>query len=343
MTADSSHNVFLYGVSYGSYWAQRYLMVAPNQATKVAIDGICPPDVCRLADYYDVNTNIVGEDFMTLCAEQSISCKKHLGDFPMEELALLMELVASGKQNCSQELNVTHTMLRNLWGSQLMSEYFRILIPPTVKRLLRCTETDVAELKHMLAHIANSNRVLSSLNSTVLENLLLGYNIALSEMYSIKRPPPPLSYFLDLDDSLFFSVDVSTEEAYVYDQWPRYNPNDTFGYNQYPVNASTPLMLIEGELDPQTSHAWALHAMQHYTQGQHLISVPYAPHGAVFFSPSSNSSLPCGARIVSSWFLTDTFNTSCLGELTPPDFEGVTAGAQELSKQFFGTESLWGA
>merc|ERR1711988_1248278 len=40
MTADSSHNVFLYGVSYGSYWAQRYLMVAPNQATKVAIDGI---------------------------------------------------------------------------------------------------------------------------------------------------------------------------------------------------------------------------------------------------------------------------------------------------------------
>lgn len=279
---------------------------------------------------------------MTLCGEQSASCKKYLGDYPMEQVAMLMELAASGKQNCTQHFGFSATSLRNSFGSLLMMEDNRILIPAIVKRLLYCSATDQQELKHMAAYFLAQANLSAKGNSSIMQNDLLGNNIALSEMYSMKQPPNSAQYFQDLDESLFMSVDVSILFSEIYSQWPRYNPNNTVGYNEYPTAATTPLLLIEGELDPQTSHAWSLHAMDHYKQGQEYYSVPYAPHGAFFFSPYINSTVSCGMKIATSWLLHGKADTSCLSTVLPPDFEGTLERTKTLSNTVFGTTSLWG-
>ena len=341
ITAKDTHNVYVYGVSYGSYWAQRYLVLNPKQASKVVIDGVCPPDVCRM-DSYDINTNIVGEDLMTLCGQLSKKCRSSLGDFPAEEMAFAMELTAADKLNCSRQLGLTTKWLRNLWGTQIISDLQRVLIPATVKRLLRCSHSDQEELKHLLAYTEAVARNNSRTNSSIVFNMLLGYNIALSESYSLVQPPHPYSYFVDLTDSLLVSNDMSLLTAKAYPLWPKYNASHTQGYNQYPRHAATKMLLLEGELDPETSHAWTLHAMSYYNQGQQFISVPFAPHGTVSNSPFLNSTLPCGMVMASSWLLHGVANSTCLSLLQPPDFEGSSAAVKQLSRTVFGTENLWG-
>ena len=38
-----------------------------------------------------------------------------------------------------------------------------------------------------------------------------------------------------------------------------------------------------------------------------------------------------------------SMNTTCLADIPPPDFEGSTADAKQIAKEYFGTTDLWNA
>src|SRR5262249_8548365 len=42
-TKAQGQRVFIYGVSYGTYWVQRYLQLFPTQASAAILDSILPP------------------------------------------------------------------------------------------------------------------------------------------------------------------------------------------------------------------------------------------------------------------------------------------------------------
>jgi len=341
LTATIDDKVNIYGLSYGSYWAQRYMVVAPDQADRITIDGVCPPDVCRFADYYDINTNIVGSDFMTLCGEESQECRDNLGEFPMESLAMLMELAQSGKDDCTTQLNITVEYLRGVFFLSIASEQLRVIIAPLVHRLLRCNSEDKKEIQKMKAYFEMINTNKSQVNQTFLSNPLIFLNIALSEMYSIKSPPPNENFYIGLDKTLFFSYDLSTTLASTYPYWNKYDPTQSKGFNEYPTS-KTPLLLLNGELDPQTSHAWFVHTKEYYTSpSQHYVSVPYAVHGTVPNSPVTDSPFTCGLLILANFFLNGEVDTNCLDALEKIDFSGNSQTSKQLSVQVFGSPNLW--
>eukprot|EP00005_Dracoamoeba_jomungandri_P012522 CAMPEP_0174275892 /NCGR_PEP_ID=MMETSP0439-20130205/60087_1 /TAXON_ID=0 /ORGANISM="Stereomyxa ramosa, Strain Chinc5" /LENGTH=383 /DNA_ID=CAMNT_0015368065 /DNA_START=813 /DNA_END=1961 /DNA_ORIENTATION=- len=341
LTADKDAVVNVYGVSYGSYWAQRYMIVAPDQADRITLDGICPPDVCRLGDYYDVNTNIAGSDFMTLCGEESKECRDNLGEFPMESLAMVMELAQSERDDCTNKLNITASALRGAFASLLFSEEQRVLIGPLVRRLMRCNSEDMQEINNFVEYFAEAASNQSNSNMSLFFNPLLQMNIALSEMYAMKSPPRSEKYYTDLDKTLFFSAGVSTSLAHTYPYWNKYDPSLTKGYNEYPTS-KTALLLLNGELDPQTSHAWFDHTKEHYkSPNQHFVSIPYAVHGTSFFSPVTGSPIACGTTILANFFVTGEIVTKCLSSLEKIDFSGITQPTKDLSMQVFGSPKLW--
>jgi len=158
----------------------------------------------------------------------------------------------------------------------------------------------------------------------------------------MKNPPPKPKYYTDLDKTLFFSADASTMLSRAYPLWNKYDPSKTQGYGEYP-DSKIPLLIMTGELDPQSNHAWFDHAKEHYTATyQHFVSVPYAVHGTAFSSPVKNSPYACGLMILAKFFLTGEVDTTCLSSLEKIDFSGSTQPTKDLSMEMFGTPNLWG-
>eukprot|EP01104_Vermistella_antarctica_P019095 TRINITY_DN7323_c0_g1_i1.p1 TRINITY_DN7323_c0_g1~~TRINITY_DN7323_c0_g1_i1.p1 ORF type:complete len:633 (-),score=115.95 TRINITY_DN7323_c0_g1_i1:8-1906(-) len=353
---ESGQDAFIYGVSYGSYWAQRYLVVAPGQATASTIDGVCPPDLCRLADSADQNQNTVGANILTLCASESKVCNVLLGEFPADQLTVLFQELRAGVQQCLNGLGAPlndNVYLRNVLAGFEDSESNRLLIGPVLKRMLFCSESDQVELKRFVGWVSNQTGY--GANSTWKTNILLAANIGLSELFTLQQPAPDATYFSNLDQSLSFSADTGIQDSQTLPLWNVYDPTTTLGYNEYPNVTDTPIYMVTGELDPQTIDAWITHASRIYgaqTNGDNpeyfaWTLFPYAPHGAALFSPTSNDPQPgdvaCAFTALAGWFTEGKPDLTCMKSLVAPDWDGLLNSTQTLSSHVFGTQSLWGS
>ncbi|MBU1069229.1 lysophospholipase [Myxococcota bacterium] len=65
-TRENGVPVIVYGVSYGTYWALRYLRLYPTHSDGVILDSICAPGHCTL-DEYDRNFDENGMMVMDAC------------------------------------------------------------------------------------------------------------------------------------------------------------------------------------------------------------------------------------------------------------------------------------
>jgi hypothetical protein len=261
----------------------------------------------------------------------------------MEQAEVMLESFRTGELPCAAVLNQTFDALRQLFGNWIAVVSERVLIPPILMRMLRCDPIDQQVIRFMVETLLAEGNSPRTQNATMIINPIVNLNIGLSELYSNQNPLPNLQEQIDLDQSLLFSGDIQTQFTTAYPIWQEYPP-DQFR-NLFP-NTSIPVLVLEGELDPQTTHAWGVHASKHYTRpGQMFVSVPYAPHGTVFFSPQERSLLPCGLEIMVSFMLSDGLkpDLSCLDSLTLPDFDGVTPGTIALSKAIFNLTDMWGS
>jgi len=128
------------------------------------------------------------------------------------------------------------------------------------------------------------------------------------------------------------------------DDWDLYAPDEY--YNQYAVSYSNPLLLLNGDLDPQTPLKWATIASSHFRHNnQKLVVVPFAPHFTLLTSPVDNSAFPCGMQLTASFFLSggSSIDDSCLSHVQPIDFEGNHHISKVVCKQILNTTSLWGS
>ena len=113
-------------------------------------------------------------------------------------------------------------------------------------------------------------------------------------------------------------------------------------------NTTTNLLLVEGQLDPQTTPDWAEHLMEaaYPHPNQRLVSLPFAVHAAASLprTPTVDGGEQCGFEVAASFFASGgrDVNTSCVERLEPPDFAGKTAATQQEGKQLLGTADIWG-
>ncbi len=97
---------YLYGISYGTYWSNRLLVIAPTVPDAVVLDGICPPTLCRF-DTYDEDLNDVGMDFMSQCGTDP-TCVNNLGLQPSNALTMLYYHIELGDLPCLQCIHCSY-------------------------------------------------------------------------------------------------------------------------------------------------------------------------------------------------------------------------------------------
>ncbi|MEL6179525.1 MAG: alpha/beta fold hydrolase [Myxococcota bacterium] len=323
-------DVYVLGISYGTYWAHRYLQLYPTQADGVVLDSICLPGLC-LFDNFDVGFNDTGRDYMELCGADPL-CRTKLGSDPWSTTRRVLDRLEDG--HCAEvmeQLPDGRAFLRAMLGFLLTDRELRHLIPALVYRLDRCDPADVVALEQaveLLVEVFNTPQ-------DPLYSAVINRHVGFTELWS--DPAPSIETMRARLDQLTISNSITVSYAELRLQWPLY-PRDRF-VGQL-ANTSTPLLMLNGTLDPQTPIAIAAPAADIFEGPfQHFVAIPEAAHATLTLQAPTRDGQSCGFAI-SLGFLADPtqpLDLSCLDQLAPVTFDDPRG----YSTAFFGTDNLW--
>jgi pimeloyl-ACP methyl ester carboxylesterase len=334
---EPDQEVHVYGVSYGTYWAQRYLQLFPNQPTAVTLDSICQQGLCSLLKYgYWVDH--VGRKFMGECANDAF-CAGKLGPDPVAKVRDALAAVDS--QRCTGTSGLDTATWRDVLGAFAIQFPMRPLVPALTYRILRCNAGDAAALKHFTDALMGpqGGGGGAGAGGDPPKNLFsnaLSLHIALSEM--LEEPPVSRDELKAmLSDAVFTAFDPLLHDTL--DAWPRY-PRDAF-VGAYPT-ANVPVLLLNGTLDGQTPIEFFQEIAPHYNQpAQTSVVLPRATHAtALGGAPMDGTpAKQCGMDLWQQFLVSprQPIDTSCTGHIQALDF----ASAPGVSNALLGTPDLW--
>jgi len=330
LTRRSGTLAFVYGASYGTYWAQRFLQVADaNLVAGVVLDSIVPMSGQSLSQF-DLQGDSAARKIAELC-KTNATCSGALGPDPFARLQAARQKLAAG--HCPES---GLTLRRRSRLTQLLQ--IRPLIGYAFAiwhRFDRCTPEDAAAIRSFLSKdiLPDANAALGSPG--------LYSNIAFSELW--ESPTPSDAIFKErADTAVFLSgiADLAPEHA----GWPRYTESLAGAY----PTTSTPMLMLAGELDAQTPFATQSLVKSHYTSpNQTFVGFPLGSHGIVGGSPLPSAN-PAAAPDDCGFNLLNAFITDPRAATTPLDVSCAAAIAgldwkrpKEETSFVLGTTDLW--
>jgi pimeloyl-ACP methyl ester carboxylesterase len=316
--------VFVYGVSYGTYWAHRYLQVAPpGQAAGVLLDSILPPRG-QYVSGYDAQFDPQAKKLAELCAADA-TCRTYLGNDPWSRLQVIRQHIAEG--TCPNTFDGAN---RRVLSVLLESWSGRPYALAAMARYERCAPEDVLALQTLIKVLDRHAAVGDGVASKP-----LAYNVLFSELY---ESPAPSAATMDARYAAAVFPAGVVELSRGQSEWPLYPADEHVGAW---AKTTTPMLMMNGTLDCQTPIESAAQ-MRDAFHGPHqtFIAIPNANHVVLTQSPVLTPGAPaCGMQIAAS-FLRDPLaapDTSCLSDLAPVTFAGDAAEAS----RFFGVDDAW--
>ncbi len=320
--------MYVYGASYGTYWALRYLQLEPKQADGVILDSMAPPGMSLARQ--DEDANIAGKAIFAACGKDDF-CKSKLGDDPFARATALFAKLDEGHCHEAAPIDAPmRLMVRRAFGNLAMGYGGRPLIPATIYRLERCNEADAAAVKKLLSKWFGGPLVLDEFLRQW--SFALGNNVALSELW--ETPSPTTSDLDTIREASIVSRDVTSGFDPILDTWPRYS--DPLA-NQW-AKTDLPLLMFAGGLDPATLIEKQRPVKEHlHGPGQTWLEFPAAAHGILGSTPMKDGH-SCGIKIMVSFLdHPEAPDTSCISDLAPLSFRAEKTTSQDL----FGTDDAW--
>ncbi|RLN73980.1 hypothetical protein BBJ28_00025034 [Nothophytophthora sp. Chile5] len=223
---DASPNVFVYGVSYGTYLVERVMHLAPSQVRGYILDGVvaeagADPSTRMTFSHWNQNLQAPTQRLLELCAQQPDSCPLALSsdeDVTDQVLALYDTLDAQdpSTNSCTTLLTwyfgveLPSQALRQLFSDMVTYSEFRPAIPSVLARAQRCSDSDYAELEALLDPLWKTLEGVASIASLdiLADGDLIYLLITLSELYAWPLPLPEELDQLYWDGLFTLSPDV---------------------------------------------------------------------------------------------------------------------------------------
>ena len=312
----------VYGASYGSYWAHRYLQLFPDQSDGVTMLGIAAPGFSF--NNWTEDFNQVGLDFLSLCDTDPV-CAVEFGPDAVNHAFQILVDVAQG-QCAAAGLDVD--TLRGYFASRVAWHWEdRALIPAILHRLERCNATDIAALQTAAPQIANAQ---SFSTEPPAWDATLGGHIRFSELHEL--PIPTDEQYQAVYNSAIFTLGSMIGTASTYDAWPRYEPDE---YDGTFAETDTPILMLHGELDPNAPLEQALSMVDAFDgPNQNFYMIPAGVHAFPSPYPGGDS---CMRQLFLDFMVDPTAELDdCTDDVLDFDFD-----QDQLAPTFFGTDSLW--
>lgn len=328
----NNEDIYLYGSSYGTYWAHRYLQIFPDQASGVLLDAVCDLEGCKEQNGFFSTWNQTGQELLSLC-DSDLECGSRLGGNAVTFMTDLYNKLEKG--HCS-DLDIEREDLQFIAGLALdEGRDAQQILPAILYRLDRCAESDLAAIEHLLALIDGGDDDDSS-ELVLPESRGLTLNIRYSELWDNSISIKDIED--QADNSLFTGGEFPDEALPQFElqsMWPAYDL-DEYHFNW--AITSTPLLITNGTLDPLTPLANAKNLKAQFNApSQQLIPIPFAGHETLSNSPDDGGD--CSFHIAVQFFQNplNELDDTCTQSIPALDFNGDTVSAQ----LFFGTDSYW--
>jgi pimeloyl-ACP methyl ester carboxylesterase len=323
VTPDSTP-VYIYGGSYGTYLAQRFLQLFPERPSGVVLEGVATLE--RPFDGYDRAMNEQGRAALLEC-EQDPTCRAHFRRPVWEEA--VHAVAEYDERGCSSKLS--SGALRALLATVAMETQLLPYLPVLVRRAASCTPRDAAALEHFSA-------ILEMLGASAGGSTALGAHVSLSELMSHTSDAATLS-----DNLLTYTVATGVEAtlASAAGKWPVYVPDPSpSDWPQY----SGPLLMLVGALDPATTPQLARQVSENYGSSTQTLHVfPHTAHSVIGATGGADGE-DCAAGLFER-FLADPSASpaaDCVERVLPLKFPGRSEPADGLGAQLLGDRNVWG-
>ncbi|POM57493.1 Serine protease family S33 [Phytophthora palmivora] len=328
-------STIVYGVSYGTMFAERLIHLDPPEVTGYVLDGVAttsgaPANEFFYGSNWDINFGEVGDAFLALCDRDS-NCKTRFEPTGLNNTlqSLIDRFDNDPNSTCAALVNDTQGLgipspslaLRSVLGIALMDSYLRTLIPPVVYRLQRCSPEDLDVLTQFFSSVVANDQAKtqdSAYESTLLYNL-----IVYSEMW--QSPLPSMAEMM----ARITGAKMSSGGG-IYEVGPQYcsfskeksKSCDEFNVGNYDTNgivykrdqywnktATIPnhvsVLLMSGKLDPQTPNKYAESLLNTLNgENKELIVFDYASHGTIMTTQmvaGDPMSETCGMKVFASY------------------------------------------
>jgi len=324
--------VFVFGLSYGSYWAQRYLQAFPSQADGVILEGVFPLS----ADLWegDVLADGAGRSIFDACRADA-ECAAAFGDEDPEDVARrVLTDAKTPERRCLGDDGATREQVETVLSLLLVSD-LGYVAPGLFRRLDRCSDADQAELNALAEFMT---KALSGGTDLSLDNPILGDHVLRTDLMA-KLDTFPLDETLAARDPLVFWSGAGSTEDFdaVVEDWP---------VNYAPVSPAldgitTPIILLNGGLDIQTPTPWARGLAKQLSS--QLVEFPYVGHGVdvSLASKLTGGNVSCSLGILRS-FIDDprgTVDGSCAKTAYAPDVAGNNDITHDVINVLYGEDT----
>ena len=324
-TRFAGQRVHVHGGSYGTYWAQRYLQLFPEQASAVSMLGVVNPTVFSFTRY-DEQYEAAGAAFMQRCAADAL-CRSKLGDDPLATFGSIVNNIgalcpAALSAGLDRDTLRSYTSSFMLWGWDE-----RVLPLALAYRVQRCDESDVTAISTFLANVTPP---IASLFNDRLYSRLLGLNVSYGELYV--DPHQTVEQADAYGAAALFAFGTAGRRIELAALW---SPYDAAPYDRIFADASLPVLMIEGELDPASIYSEALGVGENFSgPNQHFVTIPGGSHN---WTSPTNDGFGCALNVFAN-FLVDPYAPllDCMGTVVPIDF----GGSIDLASQM-GTLDIW--
>lgn len=368
----SDEDVFVYGLSYGTYLVERLIHFAPDSVKGFSIDGIVSEAGSteeERATYsnWDRDVGVVADRFLSHCLKDSFCKSKFPGVDDLSkftrELYRDLDKAAEerpGSNACADALAASGSrpsyFLRTTFGDYLTSDTWRTAIPAIIYRASRCSKEDAEALTYFATPVSDV------LEEEDIDNLLytseMLYNlIVFSEMW--EQPSPDKATLVRwYEESLMASDNFYTLPYYCLfsgsqekacselKNLPKSQPM-VYERDQYwnlpaklPKHATALLMV--GGLDVQTRRAYGSLEYDELEGDKMLVDFEYAGHCTTFTTPTQSGDGICGMAILASYVRENgvlrNVDTSCVNDTYGLEFADSRSKAEEL----FGIRELYG-
>lgn len=324
--------VFLYGGSYGTYLAQRFIQIHPDLPDGVILEGISAPGQGFVG--YEAGMNAAGQDLFAVCSAD-LACRSHFDGDPW---TVASDLVAAMDAGHCPTLGVDGLFTRQFLAALLFYNGIRDLVPALVFRMDRCSTEDVDAVVSIYNRMfGGGGATLGMANDGLGDNDALFFHVALSEMWPDGAPSLAETEANFLSYTMSTGLEIRLAKMLDEQGWPTFPQDEHYGgFSDY----DGPLLMLQGGLDPATNIEQSLAVGEHYDgPTQAWAEFPFGAHDIVGAAPLADGG-DCARDLYLDFLEAPEapLDLGCVDDALPPAFDGYPGWAAWL----FGTDDAWG-
>lgn len=348
--------VTLLGISYGTYLASRYILLAeamekasPGSRARVAglvLDSICPPEGCHLSEQ-DLWEDREARRILARCEDDPDCGPRFVDNSVEDELIALYRAIENGHCPLTSDVALDVELLRTNLGMMMFNYGARRGVPALVKRYRRCNEDDMLFVRKIYER--NFGFDPGALSGTLptwpgpWQSLPLGgysfplaINILISEMWEAADPSP--EELVERWENTLSCRGVSENASWQTAGWPRYRDNLAGRW----FETDMPILALNADFDPATPEPLASRIAEHLdAPHQRYLVMPGHGHNVLVQGQLvDDPTVACGLLLFEQ-FVADPkadLDLGCIERSLALKFSMRPQAVQ----YWFGTTDLWG-